>query len=120
MSDTSRGRPRPAPQKRSFRQMAIWSVVPLASCAFVLGFGPVLASDRDEGRRIGDTSVFATTPFPGHPFGIAVDTDRVYVSTSRGDFFAQQANSAGERVFAFSKDGELLQTTSITTMPDAT
>jgi hypothetical protein len=27
-------------------------------------------------------------PYPGHPFGIAVDDDRVYVSTSAGDFFA--------------------------------
>jgi sugar lactone lactonase YvrE len=44
----------------------------------------------------------------------------VYISTSRGDFFAQQTNSAGERVFAFDKEGELLQTTSIATMPDAT
>src|SRR6266851_2320544 len=94
--------------------------LPLAACALVLGFGPVLASERDQGRAIGDTSVFATLPRPGHPFGIAVDTDRVYVSTSRGDFFAQQTNSEGERVFAFDKEGELLHTTFIATMPDAT
>src|SRR6266852_2575007 len=93
--------------------------LPLAACALVLGFGPVLASDRDQ-RSIGDTRVFATLPRPGHPFGIAVDTDRVYVSTSRGDFFAQQPNSLGERVFAFDTDGELLRTTSIATMPNAT
>src|SRR5712692_5605269 len=90
--------------------------LPLAACALVLGFGPVLASDRGQ-NSIGDTSVFATLPRPGHPFGIAVDTDRVYVSTSRGDFFAQQTNSEGERVFAFDKEGELQQTTSIATMP---
>jgi sugar lactone lactonase YvrE len=94
--------------------------VPLAACVLVLGFGPVFASDRDQARMIGDTSVFATLPRPGHPFGIAVDTDRIYVSTSRGDFFAQQTNSEGERVFAFDKEGELLQTTSIATMKDAT
>src|SRR6266852_7949333 len=101
-------------------KMIVRFALPLASCALVLGFGPVLASDRDQSRTIGDTSVFATLPRPGHPFGIAVDTDRVYVSTSRGDFFAQQPNSLGERVFAFDTDGELLRTTSIATMPNAT
>ena len=69
---------------------------------------------------IGDTSIFATLPYPGHAFGIAVDTNRIYVSTSRGDFFANQTNSDGERVFAFDKAGKLVDTTSIATMPDAT
>jgi sugar lactone lactonase YvrE len=101
-------------------KMIVRFALPLASCALVLGFGPVLASDRNQ-SSIGDTSVFATIPPPvGHPFGIAVDTDRVFISTSRGDFFAQQTNSLGERVFAFDKEGELLHTTSIATMPDAT
>ncbi len=102
-------------------RIAVRVALPLAACALVLGFGPVLASDRGQGQSIGDTSVFARIPGPvGHPFGIAVDTDRVYVSTSRGDFFAQQPNSLGERVFAFDTDGELLRTTSIATMPNAT
>src|SRR5579859_2873561 len=104
MSDSS-STPRPLggkPTLRTLRNVAVRFGLPLASCAFVLAINPVLAhEDDDTGRTIGETSVFATTPFPGHPFGIAVDSDRVYVSTSRGDFFAQQTNSAGERVFAF-------------------
>jgi outer membrane protein assembly factor BamB len=115
---------RGARHAHTVRKVAVRIVLPLASCAFVLGFNPVFAHDNDDppGRTIGDTSVFATTPFPGHPFGIAVDSDaeRVYVSTSRGDFFAQQTNSAGERIFAFDTRGHLLDTTSVTTMPDAT
>src|SRR6266513_1580704 len=47
----------------------------------------------------GDVSVFASAPAPGHPFGIAVGDDRVYVSTSAGDFFAGHQNSDDERVF---------------------
>jgi sugar lactone lactonase YvrE len=94
--------------------------LPIAACSLVVGFGPVLARDDEDGRAIGDTRVFATMPFPGHPVGIAVDRDRVYVDTSRGDFFASQTNSAGERLFTFDRRGALLQTTTIPTMPDAT
>ena len=52
--------------------------------------------------------VFASVPAPGHPFGIAVDNGRVYVSTSAGDFFADPANgghrnSDGERVFTLTR-----------------
>ncbi len=73
---------------------------------------------------IGDTTVFATAPFPGHLFGVAVDHSRIYISTSRGDFFASpatggQLNSAGERVFAYDKAGHLVKTTSIATMPNS-
>ena len=73
----------------------------------------------------GSVTVFATVPAPGHPFGIAVDRGRVYVSTSAGDFFADPANgghknSDGERVFTYDKSGALLHTTVIETMPDAT
>ena len=68
----------------------------------------------------GDTSILATLPYPGHAFGVAVDKDRIYVSTSRGDFFAGQANSDNERVFAFDRHGRLRDTTTIETMPDAT
>ena len=64
-------------------------------------------------------------PAPGHPFGIAVEGDRVYVSTSAGDFFSDPANgghknSDGERVFTYDQAGKLLDTTSIATMPQAT
>ena len=95
-------------------------VLALTSCALVLGLPPALASQQDDDEEaIGATTVFATVPFPGHPFGVAVDRDRVYVSTSRGDFFAQQLNSAGERVFAFDKLGNLDRTINVPTMPDA-
>ena len=106
--------------RRMFENLAIRVAAPVAACAFVLGFGPAVASVQEQSQKIGDTTVFSTLPFPGHPFGIVVDTDRIYVDTSRGDFFASQTNSAGERVFALDKHGDLLQTTTIPTMPDAT
>lgn len=103
------------------RHLVVRMILPIAACSFVLGVEPVLADeDNDTGKQIGDTSVFATTPFPGHPFGIAVDDNRIYVDTSRGDFFAHQTNSAGERVFAFDKHGTLMETINVPTMPDAT
>jgi len=111
------------PKRRAFnlRSLGVRVVLPVAACALVLGFGPVLAKDEDDrSQTIGATQVWATTPFPGHPFGIAVDEDKVYVDTSRGDFFASQTNSAGERVFVFDKQGHQLQTIDIPTMPDAT
>ena len=66
-------------------------------------------------RLFGDVSVFASAPAPGHPFGIAVDGDRVYVSTSAGDFFAGHQNSDDERVFAYDDGGTLVGTTVIDT-----
>ena len=66
-------------------------------------------------RAFGDVSVFASAPAPGHPFGIAVDDDRVYVSTSAGDFFAGHQNSDDERVFTYDDDGTLVGTTVIDT-----
>lgn len=88
------------------------------------GVGTSLAIVKAESPAIGDTTVFASAPAPGHLFGIAVDSDRIYVSTSAGDFFADPANgghlnSAGERVFAYDKGGSLLSTTSIATMPNS-
>ena len=65
-------------------------------------------------------SVFARVPAPGHPFGIAVDSDRVYVTTSDGDFFAPHLNSNGERVFAYDLNGRLERTTKIATLSRAT
>ena len=82
--------------------------------ALALGAGnPALAGAG--GRAIGDISIFASAPSPGHPFGIAVDDDRVYVSTSAGDFFAGHQNSDDERVFTYDDDGNLVGTTVIDT-----
>ena len=88
------------------------------------GVGTALAGDKAAHPAIGDTAVFASAPAPGHLFGVAVDKDRIYVSTSAGDFFADPANgghlnSAGERVFAYDKGGNLVTTTSIATMPNS-
>jgi sugar lactone lactonase YvrE len=100
--------------------LAVRFVLPIAACSLVLGFGAAMAEADPKHHEIGDTSVFATFPFPGHPFGIAVDDDKIYVDTSRGDFFASQTNSAGERLFVLNKNGHILQTATIPTMPDAT
>jgi DNA-binding beta-propeller fold protein YncE len=86
------------------------------------GIGSARATETTTDPAIGDTTVFASAPAPGHLFGVAVDKNRVYVSTSAGDFFADPAtgghlNSDGERVFAYGKSGDLLGTTSIATMP---
>src|SRR5438067_3643411 len=83
-----------------------------------------LASDTPSRAAIGETTVFTTAPAPGHLFGIAVDRDRTYVSTSAGDFFAEPAtgghlNSDGERVFAYDRSGKLVQTTIIANRPNA-
>jgi sugar lactone lactonase YvrE len=80
----------------------------LAVTAVVLGTGPVVARDQGDAPELGDVSVFASVPAPGHPFGIAVDDKRVYVSTSAGDFFAGHANSEDERVFTYDQSGNLL------------
>jgi len=93
--------------------------------AIALGPGAAaLASDTPSRAAIGETTVFTTAPAPGHLFGIAVDRDRTYVSTSAGDFFAEPAtgghlNSDGERVFAYDRSGKLVQTTIIATRPNA-
>ena len=76
----------------------------VGAVGLVLGLTPAFA-DVSRTETIGDTTVFASVPAPGHPFGVAVDRDRVFVSTSAGDFFAQHLNSAGERVFAYDKQG---------------
>src|SRR6266851_2394648 len=88
------------------------------------GIGSALADETGGPSAIGDTTVFASISAPGHPFGVAVDNNRVYVSTSAGDFFADPAtgghlNSDGERVFACDKAGNLVTTTSIATMPNS-
>ena len=100
-------------------------MVVIGAIASVLAAGIAPTSAAAKGPRIGPVRVFASVPAPGHPFGIAVDDGRVYVSTSAGDFFADPANgghrnSDGERVFTYDAGGTLLDTTSIATMPDAT
>ena len=87
--------------------------------ALAAGVGPVAAQDHGGRPQFGDVSVFASAPAPGHPFGIAVDGDRVHVSTSAGDFFAPHLNSEDERVFTYDDDGRLIQTTVIDTADNA-
>lgn len=100
-------------------------VTALGALALCQGLTPALASETAAVRpAIGDTTVFASVPAPGHPFGVAVDKARIYISTSAGDFFASPAtgghlNSDGERVFAYDKSGNLVRTTSIATMPNS-
>ena len=92
------------------------SLVLVAVAAIVLiGINPALAG----GRGADGVTIFATAPAPGHPFGIAVDHDRVYVSTSAGDFFAGHLNSDDERVFTYSKSGKLLESTTIDTIDNS-
>ena len=100
-----------------------WSVLSFVAAAAAIALGPGIspasASNPDARPAIGDVSVFATVPAPGHPFGVAVDRSRVYISTSAGDFFAGpnggHLNSDGERVFAYDRRGNLVGTTSIAT-----
>src|SRR5438034_1547412 len=109
------------------RAMQWWSkgaVVILGTLTLSPGTGIALASDTATRPAIGDTTIFASAPAPGHLFGVAVDNDRIYVSTSAGDFFADpptggHLNSDGERVFAYDRSGRLVQTTIITTRPNA-
>jgi hypothetical protein len=109
----------PAGKRRPRWPMAGRLVAVLAAIALGSGISPALASDSGARRAIGDVTVFASAPAPGHPFGIAVDGDRVYVSTSAGDFFAGHVNSDDERVFSYDEDGSLIGTTIIDTMPNS-
>jgi hypothetical protein len=91
-------------------------------CALVVfgsGMNPVAAADRATKSTSDAVSVFASVPAPGHPFGIAVDDRRIYVSTSAGDFFAGHENSDDERVFTYDKNGNLLRATIIDTKDDS-
>jgi sugar lactone lactonase YvrE len=87
----------------------------IGALALLPGSVPVLAASGS-----GRVTVFATAPTPGHPFGVAVDGGRVYVSTSAGDFFADPANGGfrnfeDERVFTYDLSGRLLETAVIDT-----
>jgi outer membrane protein assembly factor BamB len=106
-------------------RMARRLVALLAVIALALGTSPALAANPHDQPVIGDVSIFASAPAPGHPFGIAVEGKRVYVSTSAGDFFADPANgghrnSDDERIFRYDEDGTLIDATTIDTMDDAT
>jgi hypothetical protein len=101
------------------------AVAAMGALALGPGINPAFASEHDTGPALGATTVFATAPAPGHLFGVAVDRGRIYVSTSAGDFFADPANgghpnSDGERIFVYDMTGNLVSTTSIATMPNAT
>ena len=101
--------------------MKLRTIAVVGAMAFVPAITPALASESAH-PAVGDISVFATVPAPGHPFGVAVDKNRVYISTSAGDFFASpltggHLNSDGERIFAYDMRGNLVKTTSIATMP---
>ena len=116
----------PGPYRRPRRrQAARVLVVAIVALAFGLGSNAALAIPDGGRPAIGDVRVFASVPAPGHPFGIAVEGDRVYVSTSAGDFFADpenggHKNSDDERIFTYDDDGNLLDTTIIDTMDEAT
>src|SRR3984893_19155116 len=102
----------------------VGAVVALGAIGLGPGIVPALANETGNKPKIGDTTVFTSVPAPGHPFGVAVDKNRVYISTSAGDFFADPAsgghlNSDGERVFAYDKNGNLVTTTTIATMPNS-
>jgi sugar lactone lactonase YvrE len=115
--------------RRGAQRMRRWSaslglIALLATMTAGGHIDPALASGTAGHPAIGDTTVFATVPAPGHPFGVAVDTNRVYISTSAGDFFADPAtgghlNSDGERVFAYDTKGNLMTTTRIATSANA-
>ena len=106
----------PAPtQRRGYRGLAGRLVGALAAVALGSGISPAFASSTLAQPAFGDVTVFASAPAPGHPFGVAVDDDRVYVSTSAGDFFAPHLNSDDERVFTYDGDGTLIGTTVIDT-----
>ena len=94
-------------------------VVAVGAIALSPAFSFAHGTDPAARPAIGDVSIFASAPAPGHPFGIAVDENRVYVSTSAGDFFAGHPNSDGERVFAYDDNGSLVGTTTIATMPNS-
>ncbi len=95
--------------------MAILILTAVATTTVGPVISPAVAHDQGARSAIGDVSVFASVPAPGHPFGIAVDDNRVYVSTSAGDFFAPHLNNDDERVYTYDEDGQLISTTRIDT-----
>ena len=101
-----------------------WNVFKVGAAAALIaiapGITPAVAGSQAPTTASDNVSVFASTPEPGHPFGIAVGDGQVYVSTSAGDFFADPANgghlnSDDERIFAYDENGQLVDTTVIDT-----
>jgi len=101
------------------RRPTWWTAARVAAVGALLavgpGISPAVASCGTARTGTDAVSVWASAPAPGHPFGIAVDDDRVYVSTSAGDFFAGHRNSDNERVFTYGENGTLLAATTIDT-----
>lgn len=106
------------PRRTRRRWVRVRVAAAVAAIALAPGVGTA-AQDHLGRPEIGDVSVFASAPAPGHPFGIAVDGDRIYVSTSAGDFFAPYINNDDERVLTYNEGGRLMATTVIDTMPDS-
>jgi outer membrane protein assembly factor BamB len=100
--------------RRIGRSMGWWRVARVAAATALIIAGPGI-SPAVAGSHVGAVSVFASAPAPGHPFGIAVGDNRVYVSTSAGDFFAGHQNSDNERVFTYDEAGNLVNTVTIDT-----
>lgn len=114
--DARQGVPHPAIAGRTRgRRVAAQVAAVGALIAIGPGISPVAAADRAAKEVPDAVSVFASVPAPGHPFGIAVDDHRIYVSTSAGDFFAGHQNSGDERVFTYDESGNLLGATTIDT-----
>jgi hypothetical protein len=100
---------------RQIDRSSRWRAVPrIVAAAALIATGPGVSPAA---ARAGDdaVSVFASAPAPGHPFGVAVGDNRVYVSTSAGDFFAGHRNSDDERVFTYDESGNLVDSVTIDT-----
>jgi sugar lactone lactonase YvrE len=63
--------------------------------------GVTQRASADSPRAIGDTRLFATVPYPGHPGGIAVDGQTVYVSTFNCCVVPDRAIDRYDAIFAY-------------------
>jgi sugar lactone lactonase YvrE len=101
------------------RASGTWLAIRVGVATAALAAGPwntAIAGTPGGPNAQDRVTVFAAAPAPGHPFGIAVDSDQhVYVSTSAGDFFAGHTNNDDERVFTFDRQGRLENTVVIDT-----
>jgi outer membrane protein assembly factor BamB len=66
------------------RRSLLQAGIALAVAALCCVTTPAVAQSTP--RAIGDTRVFATLPYPGHPGGLAVDGQTLYVDTSAADY----------------------------------
>ncbi|HVE97817.1 MAG TPA: hypothetical protein VNA12_01405 [Mycobacteriales bacterium] len=75
-----------------------------------------LSSSAATKPAFGTTTVFATVPAPGHPYGVLATKDSVYVATGAGRPF--HPNTGPEAVFKYRRSGgEPIATLPIPTMP---